>query len=136
MGTLHLSIQSGNRRTSLFRISAGVCRCKAQTRHLELYATLNKGACGQYYEGKKQALSENNSSSTLRHDIRGTPPAAAFQYHGGMEHPSSKAPFRWTALKVDSGACHLGRGRDVTHLPAWRTQILHRLLPRTGGDTA
>lgn len=99
---------------------------KLKPYHLEdLYATLGKMPCGQYYEGKKQVLSENNSSgfSPARPSTRYTACCGqrfSMRWSGAS---SSKAPFRWTALKSQFKSVPSGmQMRCGPHLPAWKTR--------------
>ena len=67
---------------------------KLKPYHLEdLYSTLSKTPCGQYYEGKKAgAFGKTTAAVSLRHDHpRGTPPAAdSVPICGGVGHPHQK----------------------------------------------
>ena len=97
---------------------------KLKPYHLEdLYATLGKMPCGQYYEGKKQVLSEKQQqrllSGTTIHEVHRLL-RTAFQWSGAS---SSKAPFRWTALKSQFKSVPSGmQMRCGPHLPAWKTR--------------
>ena len=90
---------------------------KLKPYHLEdLYATLGKTPCGQYLEGKKQVLSEKQQqrflSGTTIHEVHRLL-RTAFQY--AVEWGilvKSPVPVD-SPKKIDSGARHLGRGRDV-----------------------
>ena len=98
---------------------------KLKPYHLEdLYSTLSKTPCGQYYEGKKQVLSEKQQqrflSGTTIHEVhRGR--RSSMRWSGAS---SSKAPFRWTALKSRFRSVPSGmRTRCGPHLPAWRIRF-------------
>lgn len=98
---------------------------KLKPYHLEdLYATLGKTPCGQYLEGKKQVLSENQKqrflSGTTIHEVHRLL-RTAFQYavEWGI---LIKSPVRWTALKNRFRSAPSGtRTRCGPHLPAWMT---------------
>jgi len=91
---------------------------KLKPYHLEdLYSTLSKTPCGQYLEGKKQVLSEKQQqrllSGTTIHEVHRLL-RTAFQYVcGGVGHPHQKPRSGGQPQEIDSGARHLGRGRDV-----------------------
>ena len=97
---------------------------KLKPYHLEdLYATLGKTPCGQYYEGKKQVLSEKQQqrflSGTTIHACCGQ--RSSMRWSGAS---SSKAPFRWTALKSQFKSVPSGmQTRCGPHLPARRTRF-------------
>ena len=101
---------------------------KLKPYHLEdLYATLSKTPCGQYYEGKKQVLSEKNNSSGFSPARPSTRYTACCGQRSSMRWSgasSSKAPFRWTAPRNRFRSAPSGtRTRCGPHLPAWRTRF-------------
>ena len=101
---------------------------KLKPYHLEdLYATLSKTPCGQYYEGKKQVLSEKNNSSGFSPARPSTRYTACCGQRSSMRWSGaslSKAPFRWTALKSRFRSVPSGmRTRCGPHLPAWKTRF-------------
>ena len=112
---------------------------KLKPYHLEdLYATLGKTPCGQYYEGKKQVLSEKQQqrllSGTTIHEVHRLL-RTAFQYAVG--HPRQKPRSGGQPQEIDSGACHLGRGRDVGRTcQHGGPDSASGCSPHTGGRTA
>ena len=100
---------------------------KLKPYHLEdLYATLSKTPCGQYYEGKKQVLSEKQQqrllSGTTIHEVHRLL-RTAFQYavewgilvKSPVPVDSPKSQFK----SMPSGM----QTRCGPHLPAWRTRF-------------
>ena len=100
---------------------------KLKPYHLEdLYSTLSKTPCGQYYEGKKQVLSEKQQqrllSGTTIHEVHRLL-RTAFQYavewgiliKSPVPVDSPKSQFK----SMPSGM----QTRCGPHLPAWRTRF-------------